>query len=613
MYGYQGKFLHLDLDQRQVAELPLAEGDLEDFIGGSALAAKLIYDRVEAGMDPLSPGNPLVFATGPLTGSPVPMVSRYAVCGISPLTGYWGEATSGGQFPFRLKGSGYDGILVSGKSDAPVYLRVKDGAAEIADASHLWGKDIYQTQQLVEAEMGDTPHSVACIGQAGERLIRYACVMNDRGRAAGRCGLGALMGSKKLKAVVVAGKSATAPANATRLGELVTEARAAIKGNMVAKAMGEYGTLMYADMGMALGDVPARYFTRSVFPVGKVNGRALRQAYAVEKASCQGCPVGCGRKVTGFRPELPAVDGPEYETTVAFGPLCMNFDLDSIIEANHLCNAVGMDTISAGVCIAYAMYLAEQGALAREAAGMDIAWGDGNTIIKLVRMIVDREGVGDLLSGGTLEMARTLGRDEGEAAQVKGMEIPMHDPRAFHGQALSYATGPRGACHLKGDYYSVDLGGAVAELDIAGGERLSSEGKAVSAAKYQSLRDLFDSLTLCKFAPLSVTQICAILNAITGRQYTPKTLLQAGDRSINIKRAIGNRLGLRREDDRLPGICLEALSEGSTEGVIPDMNRLLRQYYDYRQWDWATGKPKKEKLLELGLERIARDLYPSSP
>jgi aldehyde:ferredoxin oxidoreductase len=241
---------------------------------------------------------------------------------------------------------------------------------------------------------------------------------------------------------------------------------------------------------------------------------------------------------------------------------------------------------------------------------MDIKWGDGAAVVKLVRMMIDQQGVGKLLSRGTLRMARELGRDEGEAAQVKGMEIPMHDPRAFHGQAVSYATGPRGACHLKGDHYSVDLGGAVAELGIAAGDRLSSEGKAVSAAKYQSLKDLYDSLTLCKFAPLSVTQICRILNAITGWEYTPETLLQAGDRSINIKRAISNRMGLGREDDRLPEICLEALSEGSTEGVVPDMYRLLEEYYQFRQWEWETGKPSKQKLLELGLERVAADLYP---
>ncbi len=609
MYGYQGKLLHLDLDAGETRDMPLAEDDLRNFIGGSSLAAKLIYDRVKPGLDPLSPESPLVLATGPLTGTGIPMVSRYALCGISPLSGYWGEATSGGTFPFHLKCTGYDGILVTGKAKAPVTLYVNAGVAEIKDATRLWGKDIYETQKLINDELSGARVSVACIGPAGERLNRHACVMNDRGRAAGRCGLGALMGSKNLKAVVVGGNSRAEVADSDRVKELVKESRDTIRGGMMTPGFAEYGTLMYADMGMPIGDMPAKYFTKTIFPVEKVTGQALRQAYTIERYACHGCPVGCGREVKDFRPDLPSVDGPEYETTGVFGPLCMNFDLESIIEANHLCNAAGLDTISTGVSIAYAMYLAEQGVLSKEKAGLDIKWGDGQAIVKLVEMIIKQEGVGKLISEGTLRMARQLGRDEGEAAQVKGLEVPMHDPRAFHGQALSYATGPRGACHLKGDYYSIDLGGFVEELEILPGNRMSSEGKAEPVAKYQSVKDLYDSLPLCKFAALSLTQISQILTAITGWEYTPQDILTVGDRSINIKRAISSKLGLTRDDDKLPQICLEALTEGRTKGVVPDMDKLLKEYYAYRQWDWDTGKPKKEKLMELGLEQVAADLY----
>ena len=231
-------------------------------------------------------------------------------------------------------------------------------------------------------------------------------------------------------------------------------------------------------------------------------------------------------------------------------------------------------------------------------------------MVKLVKMIVNQEGIGKILSQGTLRMAEEFGRDKGEAAQVKGLEVPMHDPRAFHGVAVSYATGPRGACHLKGDYYNIDLGAPVFELGIFPGERMSSEaGKAISAAKYQSLKDLYDSLTLCKYAPLSVTQLSNILSAITGWEHTPNDLLVAGDRSINLKRAIDIKLGLTREDDQLPRICLEPLTEGSTACLAPDMDRLLKEYYEYRQWDWETGKPRKEKLIELGMSQVADDLY----
>ncbi len=610
MYGYHGKFLNVDLTENRISEMPLAEDDLKKFIGGASLSAKLIYDHVKKGMDPLSPESPLIFSTGPLTATSFPMVSRYAVSGISPLTGYWGEATSGGKFPFRLKESGFDGIFITGRAKKPVYLHIDNGTARIEEATKLWGKDIYKTQKMIAEEVKDKGASVACIGPAGERQIRYASVMNDEGRAAGRCGLGALMGSKNLKAVVAVGKKRAEPADRGKLTELSKEANNIIRGNMLTLAYREYGTMMYTDMGMILGDVPAKYFTKNVFPVDKVTSQTIRQNYSMGNYACLGCPIGCGREIKNFRTGLPSVDGPEYETLVAFGPLCMNFDLDSIIYANHLCNANGLDTISAGVSIAYALYLAEQGVLNKKKAGVDLKWGDSKTVVKLLEMIISQKGIGKMLSEGTLRMARELGRDEGEAAQVKGMEMPMHEGRAFHGLAASYATGPRGACHLKGDYYTVDIGGGVPELGLGStGNRLSSVDTGERAAKFQSVKDLYDSLTLCKFSPAPLTLIGQALGAVTGWEYTPNDLLTAGDRSMTIKRAISNKLGLKRKDDKLPKICLQALKEGSTAGTAPDMNLLMKDYYQYRGWDWDTGRPTEKKLNELDLGWIAEDLY----
>jgi aldehyde:ferredoxin oxidoreductase len=260
--------------------------------------------------------------------------------------------------------------------------------------------------------------------------------------------------------------------------------------------------------------------------------------------------------------------------------------------------------------VAYAFYLYEQGALTKDQVGFELKWGDGQAILNLVQKIVDQEGIGELLSKGVLATARGLGRDEGEAAQVKGLEMPMHDGRAFHGLAVSYATGPRGACHLKGDYYNVDLGNMVLEYMILPSDRLISEGKGEPAAKFQSFKDLFDALTLCKMAPLQVPQLCDILNALTGWEFGPEELLAVGDRSVNIKRAVSNRFGLTREQDTLPKICLDALDEGTTAGVQPNLEVMLKEYYEYRGWDWATGKPTREKLIELGLNQVAADLYP---
>jgi aldehyde:ferredoxin oxidoreductase len=608
MKGYHGRFLEVDLSSQTTKDFPLSEDFCKKYIGGATMAAALIFDRIKPGTDPLSPENPIVMATGPFTGSSIPMVSRYAVAGISPLTGFWGEATSGGVFPFRLKGSGWDGLIISGKADTPVYLYLDGGKAEIRDATDIWGQDTYNTQKMVKETVGNNSVSVACIGPAGEKLIRYACIINDQGRAAGRCGMGALMGSKNLKAVVVSGNKKTEHANTKTLAELSKQAVKDIKGNLVSVAFREYGTLMYSDMAMVLGDAPVKYFSKSVFPVSKVTGQTLRQEYSVSNYACLGCPIGCGRAIKDFKPGLD-IDGPEYETAIAFGPLCMNTNFDSIIEANHLCNTYGIDTISAGVSIAYALYLYEKGVLDKDRVGFELKWGDGDCILRLVQNIIDQEGIGTLLSKGTLNMARELGRDEGEAAQVKGLEMPMHEGRAFHGQAISYATNPRGACHLKGDYYNIDLGNMVLEYMVLPSDRMVSEGKGEPAAKYQSFKDLFDSLTLCKFSPVQPPQICDMLNAITGWEFSHEDLLAAGNRSINLKRAISNLQGVTRDHDKLPEICLVPLSEGTTDGVQPNMEVMLKEYYQYHGWDWESGKPAKDKLIELGLTQVADKLY----
>jgi aldehyde:ferredoxin oxidoreductase len=610
MNGYHGRFLQVDLDSGRITQMPIRDEVYENFIGGATLAAALIYDHVEPGMDPLAPQNPLVFATGPLTGTQVPMVSRYAVCAISPLTGFWGEATSGGKFPFRLKGTGFDGVFITGSSAKPVVLAIEKDRAQLLDARDLWGMDTYQTQAALRKKLGRDGFSTACIGPAGERRLPFAAIMNDHGRAAGRCGLGAVMGAKNLKALAVAGGRKPKVDDKSGLSALAKEAMATVKGDLAAVALKEYGTLFYADMAMAMGDVPAKYFTKSVFPAEKISGQALRQQFTVENYACQGCPVGCGREVKDVRADMQRVDGPEYETTAAFGPLCMNFDLKTIIEANHLCNVNGMDTISTGVTIAYLMYLFEKGVVDEARIGFPVPWGDKQAIVRLVQMIAAGEGIGALLGKGTLAMARELGRNTEEAAQVKGLEIPMHDARAFHGQAVTYATNPRGACHLKGEYFNIELGNKVKEYKLFPKNRLSSEGKGEPAAKLQSLADLYDALTLCKFAHLSVGQLCKILNAVTGWALTPESLLQAGDRSVNIKRAISNRLGLTREHDHLPRIAVCALDEGASAGKEPDMGKMLKEYYAYRDWDWQSGKPTKEKLLGLGLNQAAADLYP---
>ena len=611
MKGYFGKFLKIDLTNSLTEEIPISDEDQKKYVGGSTLAAKMIYDYVKPGMDPLSPENPIIFATGPFTGSNVPMVSRAAICGISPGTGLWGEATTGGKFPMRLKGTGYDGIVITGKAENPVYVYIKEGSAEFHDASHLWGKgDIYETQEKIKSEVGKTA-SVACIGTGGEKLIHYSNIMNDEGRAAGRCGMGALMGSKNLKALVVSGKIRTEIANPEQLTNVIGESRDVIKSNAYTQAYKLYGTNFYMDLAMRLGDAPAKYFTKSVFPAAKVHGPAFRDRYRMSNYACAGCPIGCGRIIKDFTDDIKHVDGPEYETVGAFGPLCMNFDIDSVVMANHLCNAHGIDTISAGVSIAFAMYLYEKGLLTKEKAGMEISWGDSETILKLVNMIISQEGIGKLLSKGVRQMAAELGVDPEEAAHVKGLEFPMHDPRAYQGAALAYAVGPRGACHLKGAFYNLDAPGTEVgvELGITFSDKNDPAQKGAMTAKILSFCELYNSFTLCQFSPIPAQIIARILSDITGWDFKTMDLLTFGERSLNLKRAINNKLGVSREDDRIPEIARKALNEGGTAGIEPDMDMMLKEFYAVSQWDWATGKPEKEKLVELGLENVANDLY----
>lgn len=611
MNGYFGKFLKIDLTSGKTEEILISDDDQKKYVGGSTMAAKIIYDYVKTDMDPLSPENPIVFATGPFTGSNVPMVSRAAICGISPGTGLWGEATTGGKFPIRLKGTGYDGILITGKAEKPVYVYVKEGSTKIRDAAHLWGQtDSYETQKKIKAEV-DEKVSVACIGLGGEHLVHYANIMNDEGRAAGRCGMGALMGSKNLKAVVVSGKKKTTIARSEQLKSIIIEARDCIMSNLYTQAYKLYGTNFYMDLAMRLGDVPTKYFTKSVFPAAKIHGPAFRDRYQMSNYACAGCPIGCGRIIKNFTDDIKQVDGPEYETVGAFGPLCMNFDTDSIVMANHLCNAHGIDTISAGVSIAFAMHLYEKGILTKKKAGMEISWGDKTVILKLLEMIINQEGIGKLLSKGVKKMAEELGADPEEAAHVKGLEFPMHDPRAYQGAALAYAVGPRGACHLKGAFYSLDAPGNEIGLGlgITFTDKNDPNQKGALTAKLLQFCELYNSFTLCQFSPIPASMVAQILATITGNEFKTMDLLTFGERSLNLKRAINNKLGVTCEDDKIPEITRKALNEGGTAGIEPNMDMMLKEFYTVSNWDMETGKPTRDKLMELGLHSIAEDLY----
>lgn len=602
MQGYMNKIGWVDLTTRRVEIKELDFEAARGFIGGSALACRLVYDHVGPETDPLGPENPLVFMTGPLVGSGLPCTSRFAVCARSPLTNIWGEATSGGVFGPRLKRAGFDGLVITGRADSPVWLAADEGKLEIRDAAPLWGKDTYATQAAVKEELAGA--SVACIGPAGENQVLTAAVINDRGRAAGRCGLGAVMGSKNLKAVAAAGKAEVPLGDTATLGmmgKVLTQ-----KMKEAAGLLTQYGTLGYLDVGYYFGDVPAYYFTETVFKAERVTGKRLREQFNVKFEACQGCPVACGRKTTlTAKYGNVAVDGPEYESAVALGPLCGVFDLEAAAYASHLCNLYGMDTISTGVTIAFAMYLLENGLVEQGKLGLDIRWGDAGGLIRLVEEIAHRQGAGELLGRGTERMARELGVDPGLAATVKGLEMPMHDPRAFAGMALSYATGPRGACHERGDFFQVDLGIVSSEpLGVKAGDRFNISGRAVQVAKLQNLRELDNALLRCAFtaAPIDVTS--GLMGLLTGTPWLVPDLDMVGERSMAIKRLMNCRLGVTPADDALPEILRRPYRDGGSAGFVPDLAGPLAEYYTCRGWDPQTGRPTPAKLTELGLSDL---------
>jgi aldehyde:ferredoxin oxidoreductase len=603
---YRGVFALVDLGRREVRRLEVPGSLYQQFIGGASVAAALFSELAAGKPEPLSPENPLIFATGPLTGTRAPTSGRYAVAARSPLTGLWGEATSGGRFGPQLKFAGFDGLVLVGAAERPVYLWVSDGRVELRDAAHLWGLGTYETMRLVREET-DRRASVACIGPAGENLVKLAAVINDSGRAAARTGLGAVMGSKRVKAIAAAGDEEV-PVAREEFDAFARELWRKIAGAASSQALRELGTMSYFEMGPEFGDIPAKYFTSLEFDYSSLSALRLKEEFRVEATACYMCPIGCGRRV--FL-EGGVVDGPEYETAASLGALNMVSDLREVVLANHLCNDLGLDTISTGVAIAFLNYAAEKGLVS-----VAPAWGDGERLRSMVESIARRRGLGDVLAEGVREAARRLGVPESLAAHVKGLEVPMHDPRAFFSVALSYITSPRGACHLRADTYLADMGAFIDEdLGLGPSDPHSLAGKAGLVARMQDLREVYNAAIVCVFSNMTSGELSKLLSLATGWELTPRTLVEVGSRSFTLKRLINNAFGAGRGDDRLPGIVLEPYASGPIQGVSPreELEAALTEYYGVRGWDPGTGVPYEETVKSLGLSEHAARLSVQLP
>ncbi len=611
MKGYMGKLLVVDLSSEEVKEEPLDSQWARQFIGGSGLAARYLYDLLSQETEPLGPENPLLFMTGPLVGTRAPSCGRYVICARSPQTGIWGESNIGGFLGPELRFAGYDGIMIRGQAAKPVYLFIKDGQAELRSASHLWGQGSYKTQEAIKEELGDRQVRVACIGEAGENLVKYAAVMADAGRAAGRTGMGAVMGAKGLKAVACRGRGPIPLANRQAFTEMARAALLEVKDDITTQILRQTGTAGSADYFALLGLMPNRYFTQGSFPEAeKIGGGAMAETILVGVSGCFGCASQCGRRVEiaegPYR--LGETDGPEYETVASLGSLLLISDLEAVSYLGYLCNAYGLDTISTGVTIALVHYLYQEGIISeQETGGLKLRWGDPDPVIQLVKMIARRQGFGDLLAEGALAVAQHYGVGDW-AAQVQGLEMPMHDPRASAGVALSYLTSPRGACHNKSDMYLVDVGRIMEEIGVAAMDRFQEEGKAEVVARHQNWRSVCDALITCTLMNVPIQGLVDMLNAAAGWDVDLEEMMTAGERIFNLKRALNIKLGWSPEGERLPPLFLQPLEEGGTGGYVPDVERLLLDYYRVRGWDRETGKPTAEHLRRLGLEDIARDL-----
>lgn len=605
MNGYMGKILVVDLTNGEIKDEPLNEDYVQRFIGGSGLACRYLYDMLDADTDPLGPQNALLFMAGPLAGTTAPSCSRYVICGRSPLTGLWGEANSGGFFGPEMRFAGYDGILIQGRSPEPVYLHIEDGAAELRDATKLWGEGSYKTQQLIKQELDDKKVRIACIGPAGENCVKFAAVMNDDGSAAARTGMGAVMGSKQLKAVAVRGHGKAPLADPERFAVLAREALADIKEDITADILRETGSAGTLDYSMMLGDAPAGYFNQGSFEGGgKLSGSVMAETILSGPFACYGCPIACKRRVTVDKYGLNKTKGPEYETVCALGTMLLIDDLPAVTYLGHLCDDYGMDTISTGSTIAFAYHLFEQGVIGtQETGGIELRSGDPDLAIQLIEMIAQRQGFGDVLAEGSRLAGRKYGCED-QAVQVKGMEVAMHDPRAMSSMALVYATSPIGGSHNQSDMYFVELGRSMEELGIVSEDRFAEEGKARMVARHQDFRSFCNALIICYFANPQAQTMVDLLSSATGREISIDDAMAAGERIWNLKRALNIRLGQTRKDDRLPKPLLVPLKEGGTEGHVPNLDAMLAEYYQARGWNPKTGEPKKEKMLALGLGDI---------
>lgn len=613
---YAGRYLQVGLSTGDVTVRPIDDADVRRFLLGSGYAAKLFHDTLNPDLAWDDPASPLLIFNGLLSGTFAPTGCRSAWCARSPLTGIWGESNMGGHWGAELRFAGYDGLVITGRTEQPVYLWIDGtGTVELRDASHLWGHNHYHVFDQVRAET-DPKAQVACIGLAGERLVRYAGVMQGgigHARTAGRTGMGAVLGSKNLKAIAVRGKERPEYHDLKGFREVVKAQNAQIKD-------GAYGLSLLGTAGSVpntekYGDLPLRNWQGGSWPEAlQISGQRIAETIFERHTFCFACPIGCGKTVQINDGPYAGTQGhgPEYETLGGFGGLLLNSDLESICHVNMLCNDYGIDTISAAACIAMAVEARELGLLSwEEVDGLDLVWGNAAAIVACVHKIGRREGLGDLLADGVRAMAERLGPAAAPLAMhVKGMEMPYHDPRAFVSMAPGYATANRGACHMETmtyyEGYGIEIPGVVFRPGADHWHaRLDSQGSGAMAARYQDFQSVYNPLGLCKFIErglIGPAELAELVNQALGWDWTDEEVMLTGERIFNLKRLINAAYGVTAAEDVLPErLAAQPRPSGGAAGVLPDMALMMAEYYATRSWDPKTGSPSRQRLTALEL------------
>ncbi|TFG24764.1 MAG: aldehyde ferredoxin oxidoreductase [Promethearchaeota archaeon] len=611
-YGFAGKLLKVNLSDEIISKEVLNRQYSENFMGGAGYACRYLFDHINKDTDPLSPENILMIMNGPFCLTSAPSFSRMAICTKSPLTGLWGEANAGGFFGAEMKRAGYDGIIIAGKSKKPVILKIIDGDAHIIDASEIWGKGTKDTHKMLKEISGNLKSKVLCIGQGGENLVKFANV-NTEGRSAGRTGMGAVMGSKNLKGIVIKGNLfRPTVANPELFKEIVKKTTKFIQNTLATKGLREYGTSGAVMPFHSIGDLPIKYWSQGEWnEVSKIAGEKLKEEFYIKNKSCYGCGIACGKliRVNNDNCSIEETEMPEYETIAGFGSMILNSNLESIAMANHLCNDYGLDTISCSSVIAFLYDLFNKNKITKnEVDGLELDWGNYNSMLKLIEKIAFRKGLGDLLAEGSKKVGEKFNIPSDEIAIINNQEVPYHDIRSCYGLSLTYAFAPRGACHTTGDVFKVCREGN--EVDFSSIEidkmNLFSNNKkmAKSAALLHDYRALYSSLISCFFSNPPPEYMAELIKNLFGIKFNLQEMTTLGERIFNMKRMFNIKMGLTSLNDTIPKILLNPTKEGAVKDKSPDFEKLRDYYYQVRDWNPKSGKPNSKKLKELGLDKL---------